>query len=138
MPPVTPETPSIEGVCAHHRLNYVELPAADLDAAERFYGEVFGWRFQRWGDAYLEFLGAGVSGGFDRDGVANAGGGTVVMLYSDDLAATERAVREAGGAITTAAFDFPGGRRFHCGDPNGNEIAVWTSQPLAPGEAPTG
>jgi predicted enzyme related to lactoylglutathione lyase len=31
----------------------------------------------------------------------------------------------AGGAITTPAFDFPGGRRFHFREPGGVELAVW-------------
>ena len=25
-------------------------------------------------------------------------------------------------------FDFPGGKRFHFADPNGNKIAVWSEQ----------
>ena len=30
------------------------------------------------------------------------------------------------GKINRAAFDFPGRRRFHFLDPNGNEWAVWS------------
>ena len=130
-PDSSPPAGSIEGVCVHHRLNYIELPAPDLAAAKAFYGAVFGWAFTDWGDAYVEFTGAGVSGGFDAAGTPNAGGGTVVMVYSDDLPATEAAVRGAGGTITEPAFDFPGGRRFHFADPAGNELAVWTSRPLS-------
>jgi predicted enzyme related to lactoylglutathione lyase len=33
---------------------------------------------------------------------------------------------EAGGEIIRPIFSFPGGRRFHFIDPNGNEFAVWS------------
>jgi predicted enzyme related to lactoylglutathione lyase len=34
------------------------------------------------------------------------------------------AVMDAGGLIVKPIFSFPGGRRFHFTDPNGNELAV--------------
>ena len=49
-----------------------------------------------------------------------------MILYSDDLVASEKAVIEAGGKISVPAFDFPGGRRFHFTDPSGNELGIWT------------
>ena len=39
-------------------------------------------------------------------------GGALVILYSDDLAQSERAVTAAGATIV-ARHEFPGGRRFH-------------------------
>ena len=30
--------------------------------------------------------------------------------------------------IIKKIFEFPGGRRFHFGDPNGNEFAVWSDK----------
>ena len=40
----------------------------------------------------------------------------------------QRAVELAGGVITRAAFNFPGGRRFHFREPGGNEMAVWAAR----------
>jgi hypothetical protein len=37
-------------------------------------------------------------------------------------------VEKAGGTIVKPVFDFPGGRRFHFHDPNGNELAVWSDR----------
>ncbi|HFS85066.1 MAG TPA: VOC family protein, partial [Epsilonproteobacteria bacterium] len=34
----------------------------------------------------------------------------------------------AGGVIEKEIFAFPGGRRFHFSDPNGNEFAVWSDR----------
>jgi len=39
--------------------------------------------------------------------------------------AAATAVAAAGGAIIRPAFAFPGGRRLHFRDPNGNELAAW-------------
>ena len=54
------------------------------------------------------------------------GAGPLVVIYVDDLAATEKQIRDAGGKITKNAFSFPGGSRFHFADPDGNELAAWT------------
>ena len=32
---------------------------------------------------------------------------------------------DSGGKVTRPIFSFPGGRRFHFRDPNGNELAAW-------------
>jgi len=50
----------------------------------------------------------------------------LVVLYAKALEDTRRKVIEAGGTITKETFEFPGGRRFHFADPNGNELAVWS------------
>jgi len=114
----------------HHSINYVEFPSLDLAATKSFYGQVFGWEFQDWGDTYVSFQGAGIDGGFDaseaRKPIETSGAGALVILYSDDLAATETNIVAAGGSISVPAFEFPGGRRFHFLDPSGNELAVWT------------
>jgi uncharacterized protein len=110
----------------HHRVDFFELPATDLARAKAFYGAVFGWTFEDWGDRYADIQEAGLSGGLARVDEAPVRGGAVVIVYSDDLDKTEEAVRTAGGEIT-AHHDFPGGRRFHFLDPSGNELAVWTS-----------
>jgi predicted enzyme related to lactoylglutathione lyase len=48
----------------------------------------------------------------------------LAVIAVDDLEAAQAAVEQAGGLITQAIFAFPGGRRFHFTDPNGNELAV--------------
>lgn len=92
-----------------------------------FYGGVFGWTFEDFGPTYVAIHGAGVEGGFDADSDRKpTHDGVLVILYSNDLNASETAIVEAGGVITQPQFDFPGGRRFHFTDPSGTELAVWT------------
>jgi predicted enzyme related to lactoylglutathione lyase len=112
----------------HHRIDYVEFAVTDLVAAKAFYGAAFGWEFTDYGDAYVGIRSrpdGREAGGFTRVDEPH-GGGPLVILYSDDIEASVRAVRDAGGTISIEAFDFPGGRRFHFVDPFGNELAVWT------------
>jgi len=111
----------------HHHFHYIELPSTDNEAMKRFYGTVFGWTFQDYGPSYVAILGAGVDGGFDQESENKPShNGPLVILYSNDLEASEFAVTAAGGTITKPIFSFPGGRRFHFTDPTNNQLAVWT------------
>lgn len=114
----------------HEKINYVELPAQDLAATKLFFNKVFGWVFADYGPDYIAFANSGIDGGFYRSDKTSvsAKGAALVVLYSKDLAQTEAKIRQAGGNIIKPAFSFPGGRRFHFTDPNGNEFAVWSEQ----------
>ena len=71
---------------------------------------------------------SGSSGFSQRDVTPGAGGGTLVVIYAVDLEAMQTKIEEAGGTIVKPIFSFPGGRRFHFHDPNGNELAVWSDK----------
>lgn len=105
-------------------IDYIEFPATDIEATKRFYEEVFGWQFTDYGPDYVSFQGAGVHGGFTRQATVTVDG-VLVVLYSSDLEAALSAVEGAGAEIVDPIFSFPGGRRFHFLDPNGNKVAVW-------------
>jgi uncharacterized protein len=113
-------------------IDYIEFTAPDLPIIKKFYGDVFGWSFQDWGDEYVSFSDGRVDGGFSR-GAAHAsetktGSGPLVILYSSGLEAILEKVKASGGSITRDTFSFPGGRRFHFADPSGNELAVWSDK----------
>jgi hypothetical protein len=110
------------------KINYVEMPSRDLEATKRFFGDAFGWSFIDYGPEYVAIQNAGLDGGFFKsEHVATSSSGSVlVVLYSSDLEATLDKVKQSGGTIVQEIFTFPGGRRFHFNDPNGNEYAVWS------------
>ncbi len=114
----------------HEKINYVELPASDFEATRAFFGEVFGWTFKAWGEEYLAFHNAGLDGGFYRSKLQSttANGAALVVFYSEKLEETQSKIEQAGGKIVLEIFDFPGGRRFHFSDPNGNEFSVWSDK----------
>jgi predicted enzyme related to lactoylglutathione lyase len=114
-----------DGGHVHHSIDYIELEVIDLATTKAFYASAFGWQFNDYGPGYCGIKGAGREVGGFRVSSSIRTGGPLVILYSRDLDATLRGVRDAGGKIVKEPFDFPGGRRFHFADPSGNELAVW-------------
>jgi len=114
----------------HQKINYTEFPASDLPAVKAFFSNAFNWSFTDYGPDYTAFNAdsAGLDGGFFQSNLTATTdtGSALVVLYSNDLEATQATVETHGGAIIKPIFSFPGGRRFHFTDPNGNEWAVWS------------
>ncbi|MFJ9990041.1 VOC family protein [Pseudomonas putida] len=108
------------------QIDNIEFNVTDIGRSKAFYGAVFGWTFTDYGPTYTEFSDGRLSGGFTT-GEAVRPGGPLVILYADDLEATQRRAEAAGARINRATFAFPGGRRFHFIDPDGYELAVWTA-----------
>lgn len=108
-----------------NQIDYIELPVSDMARTKEFYGSAFGWRFEDYGPAYTTFLDGRLAGGFTMEWPAPAHG-LLLVIYSSDLPTMEQKITSAGGTITKPIFSFPGGRRFHFTDPNGNELAVWS------------
>ncbi len=112
----------------HEKINYVEFPAKDIEVAKTFFTTVFGWSFVDYGLEYTAFSKAGLDGGFFKSELNSSSdkGSTLIVLYSENLEATQSKIEKARGKIVKPIFSFPGGRRFHFTDPNGNEYAVWS------------
>ena len=112
----------------HEKIDYVEFPAKSIDAAKAFFTAVFGWSLIDYGPDYTAFSNEGVDGGFFKSDLiaSTARGSALIVFYSNDLEQTQATIAHAGGSILKPVFDFPGGRRFHFCDPNGNEYAVWS------------
>lgn len=112
----------------HEKINYVELPANNIELAKAFFTSVFGWSFVDYGPDYTAFSNQGLDGGFFKSdlSVSTENGSALIVFYSKNLEETRSKIENAGGSIIKPIFSFPGGRRFHFSDPNGNEYAVWS------------
>jgi len=112
----------------HEKINYLEFPARDIEKIKTFFSTVFGWSFTDYGSEYTAFSNAGINGGFYKADLsaATGNGSVLVVFYSKDLEQTRTKIEAAGGLIIKPIFSFPGGRRFHFADTNGNEYAVWS------------
>ncbi|MCX7366858.1 MAG: VOC family protein [Alphaproteobacteria bacterium] len=108
------------------QIDNIEFNVSDIARAKTFYGAAFGWRFTDYGPTYCEFTDGRLTGGLTMAGPPNPGG-PLVILYADDLAATQARLEAAGATIVKPVFAFPGGRRFHFRDPDGYELAVWSA-----------
>jgi uncharacterized protein len=106
------------------RLNYVEIQVGTTQAAKSFYQQVFGWDMTDYGPDYASTTSNDVDIGLDASGEARTPGPLPVIAV-DDLEATLAAVIASGGIIVQPIFAFPGGRRFHFTDVDGNLMAAW-------------
>ena len=109
-------------------INYIELPATNIEATKKFFTDAFGWGFVDYGPDYAAIQDAGLDGGFFRSDLkaTTAQGSALVVLYSAELEHAQKQVEQAGGTVIKPIFDFPGGRRFHFTCPSGNEYAIWS------------
>ena len=114
----------------HEKINYVEFPAKDIQAAKRFFAAALSWSFVNYGPDYSAFSSEGIDGGFFKSDLSSSAeqGAALIVFYSNDLDKTQSKKENAGGSIIKPIFSFPGGSRFHFGDPNGNEYAVWSDK----------
>jgi predicted enzyme related to lactoylglutathione lyase len=114
----------------HHAINYIEFTTTDIAATKAFYEKAFSWNFQDYGPDYIAFDKdhAGIDGGFRKGDPTQSQSDTapLIVLYSQDLKATQDAIIAVGGSIVVPTFDFPGGKRFHFTDGQGNVLAVWS------------
>jgi predicted enzyme related to lactoylglutathione lyase len=119
-------------------INYIELPAADIAATKAFYAAAFGWDWIGYGPGYASHLGEGLEVALNGSGTvvpAHASGeqngvGPLVLFGTDDLSAVHAEVLAAGGSIVSEPYNYPGGRRFHFGDPSGNVLGVYQSSAI--------
>lgn len=108
------------------RIDNIEFNVSDIARSREFYGKAFGWSFTDYGPTYCEFTDGRLTGGLTTGGPIRPGG-PLVILYADDLTATQSRLEAAGARIVMPVFEFPGGRRFHFADPDGYELAVWSA-----------
>jgi len=113
---------------AHEKINYVELPAHDLEKVKAFFIQAFSWKFTDDGSDYTAFTYSGIDGGFFKAPLSSQTqhGAALIVLFSENIQHSLDKVEQAGGKIVKPIFEFPGGRRFHFQDPCGNEWAVWS------------
>ena len=73
------------------KIDYIELPAEDLDATEAFYSSAFGWSFTDYGPDYRAFSDERLNGGFYKSGLKSRteNGATLVVLYAIKLDGSE-------------------------------------------------
>ena len=105
------------------KIDYVEFPSSNRAVTSAFFQAAFGWGVTSYGPDYDGLNNAGIDAGIDQS--ADKIAATMAILKTEDLDGAERRVIAAGGVITRAQFDFPGGRRVHFREPGGNELAVF-------------
>jgi len=110
------------------RISYVELPVKNVAGVRDFYAQAFGWGFTDFGPEYSATTGGDVDLGLNGS-TDHAIAQLLPIVEVEDLEAALASVTAAGGTITVPIFAFPGGRRFHFRDPDGNELGAFVNEP---------
>lgn len=109
---------------------HVEIPSVDVEAAGRFYQELFGWKLQHvpemnytmWED------GSGSGGGFPQVSDDTPAGRVLVYIDSDDIETDLKKVEQLGGRVLQPKMEIPQTGWFGIfQDPTGNVLALYTS-----------
>jgi predicted enzyme related to lactoylglutathione lyase len=110
--------------------SWVDLGTPDLEAAKRFYGDLFGWTYESAGEAAGNYTIA------LRDGLPVAAVAPLMSpsqspqwttyFASDDADRTAARITEAGGRLGMDPMDvFDQGRMLFAFDPSGTGFGVW-------------
>ncbi|HUS26182.1 MAG TPA: hypothetical protein VMY99_02445 [Nevskiaceae bacterium] len=113
-------------MATHNQIDLIEFPVKSeiqLKQTKEFFNHVFGWKYNDWGEDFSDTAESGTNSGVNADGGATM---PLTVIYSADLDKTKELVIKNGGKIIVDTYSFPGGRRFHFTEPNGNELAVWS------------
>jgi uncharacterized protein len=109
---------------------HVEIPAVNIEAASKFYENLFGWEMQHvpemnytmWAD------GSGSGGGFNQVSDENPVGQVLVYIDSEDIEADLKKAVKLGGTVIQPKMEIPGTGWFGLfKDPTGNVLALYTS-----------
>lgn len=110
----------------HNQIDLIEFPVKstqELNLTKNFFTSVFGWKYTDWSETYSDTTESGTNSGINSDQGQSM---PLAVIYSEDLERTKEKVIQNGGAVIVDTYEFPGGRRFHFTEPNGNELAVWS------------
>jgi predicted enzyme related to lactoylglutathione lyase len=109
---------------------HVEIPAANVQAAGKFYQDLLGWKISH--DAQLNYAmweaGDGSGGGFPEVSQDAPAGHVLVYIHSDDIEADLKKVAELGGTVVHPKMEIPNVGWFGMfQDPTGNVLGLYTS-----------
>jgi predicted enzyme related to lactoylglutathione lyase len=109
---------------------HVEIPAANVQAAGKFYQELLSWKISH--DSTLNYsmweAGDGSGGGFPQVSQDAPAGHVLVYIHSDDIEADLKKVEELGGKVIHPKAEIPNVGWFGLfQDPTGNVLGLYTS-----------
>jgi predicted enzyme related to lactoylglutathione lyase len=103
------------------KIVWFEVPAGDTERARSFYGQLFGWQFQQFGDQDYHTTSEAGGAIFGAPGQT----GPVVYFGVDDVEAAIARVEELGGT-SGEKQEIPGvGYYAQCKDTEGNQIGLY-------------
>lgn len=113
------------------KMVHVEIPAKDSGQAKEFYGSLFGWQFQSYGDQDYHMTRFDSESGAAISGDESSSNPTV-YFDTDDIDASIAKVKQLGGE-SGDKMPVPGmGWFVACKDNQGTEFSLWQNDESAP------
>ena len=114
---------------------HFEIPAGDTERIKSFYGNLFGWKFEKWdGPAEYHIIKTGEGPGIDGGLMPRRepGGLTVNTMDVASLDASVQTVLDNGGTLAVPKMGIPGiGWLAYCKDPEGTLFGMMQMDPNA-------
>ncbi len=113
------------------KIEWLEIPAPDLEKAKSFYSAVFGWEMENYTDSFCVFKLDGFSGGFNKNRKPIIKPeGIIFSISVEDINATLIQVKEQGGQVVEEKYMIAEeiGYAAMFSDPNGNHIELWSKK----------
>ncbi len=110
---------------------HIEIPAADLEKAGKFYQDLFGWKIQHIPEMNYALWEPeqAPGGGFNPLNESVKPGDVLIYVDSDDIEADLKQVKILGGTVLSEKTEITGTGWFALfKDPTGNTIALYTSK----------
>ena len=113
-----------------HGICHVEWASTDLKRTQKFYGGLFGWKFEPWGDEYVLFQAPGnIGGGFMKAKEVKPGQSPTVYILVDEIEPYLKKVKDLGGKVAVPKKEIPTYGWFaHLTDPDGNIVGLFQSK----------
>ncbi|MEZ4180159.1 MAG: VOC family protein [Candidatus Doudnabacteria bacterium] len=83
----------------HNKIDLIEFPVktvAELKQTRNFFSQVFGWKYNEWGEDYSDTMDSGTGSGINADHKLSM---PLTVLYSEDLEQTKELIIKNGGKI---------------------------------------
>src|SRR5687767_3891969 len=81
-----------------HSISKVTLRSKDFARTERFYRELFGWKFHQYSETYLGFVPpSGIEGGFQRCDDFSQGDSYLIYIEVEEFESYLRRITALGG-----------------------------------------
>ena len=113
------------------KLVHFELPAQDSARAKEFYGSLFGWQFQSYGDMDYHLTRTAEDQGGAVSGMQQ-GEHATIYFDVDDIDAALAQVRELGGQAEDKQPVPSMGWFAQCKDTEGTNFGLWQTDESAP------
>ena len=110
-------------------IEWITIPAPNLEAAIAFYREVFGFTLEKFNERFWVFRAGNISGGLDLDLTVN-GAGIGFSITVPDMNSAVRLIAEHGGTIAKQPYELAPGAGFSAKftDPSGNLLELYAER----------